>query len=118
VILDAGIARFFHPAEQTPGGMINRDGILFHEGWYGDLTVGVTRYYTARQNNDRVDRLIRILRTGEWAEIGANDYCVLADGYRYRIVQVQIRRDEEAGEDVADVSVERTGVKDVGEDGP
>lgn len=116
MILDKGIARFFHPAAQKPGGMESRDGILFHAGWYGELTVGLTRYYTARQSNDRVDKLIRILRAGAWDMIGAEDYCVLADGYRYRILQVQTRRDEEAGEDVADISVERTGAKDVGED--
>lgn len=116
MILDTGIARFFHPAEQVPGMAPSRDGVLFHRGWYGERTVGLTRYYTARQNNDRVDRLIRILREGKWAEIGAEDYCVLSDGYRYRIVQVQLLRDEEAGADVLDISVERTGEKDVGTD--
>lgn len=116
MILDAGIAGFYHPAEHVPGSMASRDGVLFHRGWYGERTVGLTRFYTARQNNDRVDRLIRILREGAWAEIGAEDYCVLSDGYRYRIVQVQLIRDEEAGADVLDVSVERTGEKDVGTD--
>ena len=116
MILDTGIAFFYHPAAQKPGGMVSKDGVLFHRGWYGERTVGMTRYYTARQNNDRVDRLIRILREGAWAEIGADDYCVLSDGYRYRIVQVQMVRDEDAGADVLDISVERTGVKDVGAD--
>lgn len=116
MILDTGIACFYHPAAQKPGGMVSKDGVLFHRGWYGERTVGMTRYYTARQNNDRVDRLIRILREGAWAEIGADDYCVLSDGYRYRIVQVQMVRDEDAGADVLDISAERTGVKDVGAD--
>jgi hypothetical protein len=115
VILDEGIARFYHPPARVPGGTASHDGVLFHDGWYGELTVGVTRYYTARQFNDRVDKVIRILREGAWADIGADDYCVLADGYRYRILQVQSRRDEDAGEDVLDISVERTGEKDVGE---
>lgn len=116
MILDTGIAAFYHPAEQKPGAMVSRDGVLFHRGWYGELRVGITRYYTARQNNDRIDKLIRINREGFWADIGAEDYCVLPDGYRYRVVQVQPGRDEEAGTDIVDISIERTGKKDVGAD--
>lgn len=114
MILDTGIAVFYHPAEQSAGRMLSADGVEFHRSWYGERTVGLNRFYSARQNNDRVDRMIRINREGKWEDIGADDYCVLADGYRYRIVQVQYLRDEEAGVDVCDISVERTGVKDVG----
>lgn len=116
MILDTGITTFYHPAEQEPGAMFPDSGKAFHSCWYGERTVGLTRFYTARQNNDKIDRLIRINREGAWADIGADDYCVLNDGLRYRIVQVQYLRDEEAGTDVCDISVERTGVKDVGAD--
>jgi len=114
MILDTGIAVFYHPVEQAAGGMAPSDGTAFHRCWYGERTVGLTRYYTARQNNDRVDKLIRINREGLWADIGADDYCVLVDGCRYKILQIQYLRDEEAGADVCDISVERIGEKDVG----
>ena len=62
MILDAGIALFYHAATQKPGGMPSRDGTLFHRCWYGERTVGIQRYYTAKQYDDRADLLIRILR--------------------------------------------------------
>jgi hypothetical protein len=116
LIIDTGIARFYHPAENLPGTIPSRDGVMFHAGWYGERTVGLTRFYTAKQQNDRVDTVMRILREGKWAEIGADDYCVLSDGFRYRVLQIQKVRDEDAGEDVLDISLERTGEKDVGTD--
>ena len=116
MILDTGIATFFHPEKQKPGAMASKTGTEFHRCWYGERTVGLTRYYTAKANNDRVDKLIRILREGACGEIGADDYCVLSDGYRYRVLQVQYLRDEEAGADVLDVSAERIGIEDVGAD--
>ena len=44
MILDAGIALFYHAATQKPGGMPSRDGTLFHRCWYGERTVGIQRY--------------------------------------------------------------------------
>ena len=93
MILDAGIALFYHAATQKPGGMPSRDGTLFHRCWYGERTVGIQRYYTAKQYDDRADLLIRIL-------------------------QVQFLRDDEAGEDVCDLTLERIGDNDVGKNGP
>lgn len=114
MILDTGIAEFYHPAEQEPGGMAPVEGVKFLRCWYGERTVGLTRYWTAKQNNDRIDKLIRINREGAWKDIGADDTCVLSDGDRYKVLQVQVVRDEEAGMDVCDISVERIGEKGVG----
>lgn len=116
MILDTGIAFFYHPAERIPGTLPSRDGVQFHRAWYGERTVGLNRYYTARQNEDRVDNLIRVLREGAWREIGTDDYCILNDGLRYRVIRVQYLRDEEAGADVLDITLERTGERDVGTD--
>lgn len=117
MILDAGIALFYHAAVQTKGGMPSKDGVLFHRGWYGERTVGIQRYYTARQYDDRADVLIRILRPVRGIAFAPDDYAVLSDGKRYRILQVQFLRDEDAGADVCDLTLERMGGNDVGTDG-
>lgn len=117
MILDAGIALFYHAATQKPGGMPSRDGTLFHRCWYGERTVGIQRYYTAKQYDDRADLLIRILRPVQGIAFAPDDYAVMQDGKRYRILQVQFLRDDEAGEDVCDITLERIGDNDVGKDG-
>lgn len=117
MILDRGIASFYHAAEQVPGGMPSSDGTLFLRAWYGERTVGIQRYYTARQYDDRADLLIRILRPAAGAAFAPDDYAVLADNKRYRVLQVQFLRDEDAGCEVCDVTLERIGDNDVGTDG-
>ena len=117
MILDRGIASFYHAADQMPGGMPSKDGALFLRAWYGERTVGIQRYYTARQYDDRADLLIRILRPEAGVAFAPDDYAVLADNKRYRVLQVQYLRDEDAGCDVCDITMERIGDNDVGSDG-
>ena len=70
----------------------------------------MSRYFAAKQANDKVDKLIRIIdpRT---ETVRADDAVTLADGYHYRVIQSQSLRDEDAGEDVLDVTLERIGGK-------
>lgn len=109
MILDAGVAVFYRTAgDSSAGDMYSgaREELL--RAWYGKRTVGFSRYFTARQVNCNVDMLIRILKPS--VRLAADDVCE-ADGSVYRIAQVQELRDEEAGEDVLDISLERTGDK-------
>ena len=112
MILDRGIATFYKRPDATTGDMPGTIGAKIHEGWYGDLRIGISRYYTARAANDRVDRLVRIVAPPPAVLLTTDDTCVLSDdGYRYRLTQVQALRDEDAGEEVLDIALERIGDK-------
>lgn len=55
---------------------------------FKERTVGINRYYSAAQNNIKVDRLIRCLKH----EITTQDVAVI-EGEEYRIKQVQFPED-------------------------
>jgi len=112
MILDDGIAVFYHTETASePGNLPAYKKTEFHRAWYGERTVGFSRFFTAKQSNVRVDRLIRIVRPPRDVVFEAEDVCELPDGFTYRVVQCQYLRDEDAGEDVTDISLERTGRK-------
>ena len=112
MILDSGIAVFFHTETAAePGNLPGYKRTEFHRAWYGERTVGFSRFFTAKQSNVKVDLLIRILRPPPDVVFEAEDVCELPDGFTYRVIQCQHLRDEESGEDVADISLERIGRK-------
>lgn len=112
MILDRGIATFYKRPDALTGDLPGTIGDKLHEGWFADLRVGIQRYYTARAANDRVDRLIRIIAPPPEVLLTTDDTCVLSDdGMRYRLTQVQVLRDEDAGENVLDIALERIGGK-------
>ncbi|MBP3292342.1 MAG: hypothetical protein J6N32_01190 [Clostridia bacterium] len=113
MILDSGEAVFYHTETASePGNLPGYKPTEFHRAWYGERTVGFSRFFTAKQSNVRVDRLIRIVRPPNDVVFEAEDVCVLSeDSSTYRVVQCQYLRDEDAGEDVADISLERIGRK-------
>ena len=111
MILDRGIAGFARaPDVSGTGDMPPERETEYLAAWYGERTVGMSRYFAAKQANDKVDKLIRIIdpRT---ETVRADDAVTLADGYHYRVIQSQSLRDEDAGEDVLDVTLERIGGK-------
>lgn len=115
MMLDAGTATIYRVSSNAePGDMYNEIKTKLLSAWFGYRIVGFSRYFTAYQINARVDALIRILKPVN-IPLKADDVCVLAVAgepeHTYRIVQVQYLRDEDAGEDVADLSLERIGDK-------
>lgn len=114
MILDAGIAVILRREDVAgTGDMPKKQEKEVYRSFYGERTVGISRFYSARQTNDRIDTLIRVLRPPVSIKIHADDVCELsADGMRYRIVQVQNLMDDDAGQDVCDLTLERIdGVK-------
>lgn len=115
MILDAGIATIYRvSSDAAPGDLYNETRTELMSAWFGYRIVGFSRYFTAYQVNAKVDTLIRILKPVN-IPLKADDLCVLSvvgePEHTYRIVQVQYLRDEDAGEDVADLSLERIGEK-------
>lgn len=109
MILDSGIAQFARPDQQSGTGNAPPDsGSVYLRAWYGTRTVGIHRFFEARQAGQRIDRLIRILRPSEAEMVWADDICMLGQSdQRYRVVQAQELTDEESGEEVMDISLER-----------
>lgn len=113
MIRDKGIVMLLREPDNSSDGNMP-DGVpkVYHRAWYAERTVGMSRYYAAQQANTQIDRLIRIgLPRGDIV-IKADDIAILGDGYRYRIAQAAYIFDEGAGEDVVDLSLERTGYRD------
>ena len=112
MILDEGIVHFFHEKTKAgTGNMPGQDLVESYNAWYGTRVVGYNRMYIAKQANVQVDELIRILEPPEDIAIYADDICRLKDGLYYRIKAIQHLRDEEAGDDVLDITLTRIGEK-------
>jgi hypothetical protein len=116
LILDAGILRLYHPATSgaaAPGNRPEDAMEVYYAAWYGERVVGYNRFYTAQGAGTQVDRVVRCVRprapVNVTPESRGGDLCRLADGYLYRVRQAQYLRDEESGEDVVDLSLERIG---------
>lgn len=52
--------------------------------YFGEATVGITRFYTAMQAGTRVDMTAELWPAG----VQAGQYCLI-DGDQYRVIQVQ-----------------------------
>ncbi len=109
MILDRGTAQFLRMQDTAAVGNIPTGQYeVYHRAWYGSRTVGIHRFFEARQAGQRVDRIIRILRPPDAEMIWADDVCILhGSEQRYRIVQAQEVKDEESGEECMDISLER-----------
>lgn len=110
--LNDGICTFYRPDDgRGSGNFPGKTAKVLYSAWYGERTVGFSRFFTAQQANTRVDMLIRVLKIPRDHQIGAGDLCKVREGMIYRIVQAQFVRDPEAGVDCIDVSLERIGEK-------
>lgn len=111
MILDRGILKLCRAPEDTgrSGDMMSEELTEYHVCWYGERTVGMSRYYAAQQANSRIDRAVRIRALG--VDVRADDVAILGKE-RYRVLQAQYLRDEDAGCEVIDLSLERTGYRD------
>ncbi len=111
MLLDAGIAVIWKGRNTAPSG--NKPKITYDQeyfkSYYGNKTVGISRYWTAKAQDDQADLLIEIQRN---AGISSADRCQLypafdseAAGY-YKILQIQQITDED-GQPATDLTLER-----------
>ena len=104
MILDDGIVRLYRRGEDEENGI----GTVYLRAWYKTRTVGVHRFFEARQAGQRIDKLIRILQPPEAQSVWADDVCTFGESEQlWRVVQMQETTDEESGESVLDISLER-----------
>lgn len=103
MLLDSGVCVRYR-AENTaePGLMPKAELIKKGDHWFGELTVGVSRYNGALQVNGRVDMLIRV-----WQDrgISTGDICEVY-GAKYTVRRFQHKQDED-GLNVTDLELTR-----------
>lgn len=63
-LLDSGVLTVWRGGNSSPaGGMPSLEYSQFYQGYYGEKTVGITRWYTGQQHGDRPDVVVQIQRT-------------------------------------------------------
>ncbi|KJF38531.1 hypothetical protein TQ39_17570 [Ruthenibacterium lactatiformans] len=111
MLLDSGIATIWRGRNTASAGSMPLlvFDVKYFQSYYGDKTVGITRYWTAAAYDDRADLLIEVQRN---AGISTADRCQLvpyfdsaAAGY-YKILQVQHLLDSD-GQPMTDLTLER-----------
>lgn len=116
MLLDSGIATIWRAKTTSmPGNMPKEDfSEEYFKSYYGNKTVGITRFWTAKAHDDTADFLIEIQRN---AGISTADRCQLTPyldaemGGYYKILQVQHVTDEN-GLPMTDLTLERIYVID------
>lgn len=101
--LDDGIISIYKVDNISEPGDLPKDGLTIKISnlRYKERTVGVTRYWTALQEQERIERMIRAPRINS---VTANDVATL-NGKQYEIVQVQYINDVDPP--CMDLSLER-----------
>ena len=115
-MLDSGVATVWRAELISRPGEKPKESFTqeFFKSYYGDKTVGLTRYWTAKAHDSQANFLVEIQRN---AGITTADRCQLAPyldveaaGY-YKILQVQHLLDEN-GLPVTDLTLERIDCSD------
>lgn len=85
-----GIVKIYATTDEAKaGGMPVEKLTLKYTLMYSEQRIGITRYYTAQQYNDDVERLIRV----QAVKIETRDIAETEDGRRYNIGMVQTVED-------------------------
>lgn len=109
--LDSGIAKIWRGTNTSPPGSLPviEYNTLYFSSYYGDKTVGITRFWTAKAQDDRADALIQVQRN---AGISTADRCELTPYFdeaaagMYKILQCQQVTDED-GNPMTDLTLQR-----------
>lgn len=117
-MLDSGTLTVWRGTNASPAGSM--PVLKYAQIWgsyYADRTIGIQRYYTAMQHDNRVDAMVRVQRTYELKP--ADDRIILSpysheDGNAYRIIQLQQVLDDD-GLPVTDLTLERDDAIDAGQ---
>lgn len=116
--LDSGVLTVWRGTNTAPAGTKPElSYVPLWESCYGEKTVGVTRWYTARQHGDRPDCVVQVPRTYELRT--GDDLVTLSPfthrdgGGAYKLVQIQQVTDED-GLPMTDLTLERNDGIDAG----
>ena len=106
MILDKGICEIYRKTDTAPAGEKPAyERVLVYSSWFGDLDfVSVTEAETAGQNTPSIDRKIRVLDN---AVISPLMPAKIGQDW-YEIKRVFHGKDDDSGELIADISLQRT----------
>jgi len=99
-----GVVNIYSVGNTAPPGDMPKEGLTLKVGplRYKERTVGMNRFWTAMQNQSRVDLLLRVPQI---REVSTHDVAIPSDGQQYKIMQIQYP--EEIKPPVMDLSLER-----------
>lgn len=85
-------------------GNLPKEGLTFKVGplHYEERTVGMSRFWTAKQANAKIEQMLRVPRINS---ISAQDIAIPVDGEQYKIIQIQYPKD--VSTPCMDLSLER-----------
>lgn len=88
-----GVVKIYEVNQTTISGKTPKKNLEIRENLrYGKKTVGVTRFYAAKQTNSKADKLIACpIREN----VTATDVAILQDGKQYQVIQIQYPEDIE-----------------------
>lgn len=87
-----GVLTIYKVTNIAAAGRMPKDGLSSKKGplRYDERIVGMGRYWTAKQENVKVDRLIRVPL---FREVSTQDVVIPNDGEQYSIKQIQYPKD-------------------------
>lgn len=117
--LDSGTLTVWRGINTAPAGGMPK--MVYERIWgsyYADMTIGITRWYTAQQHGDRPDYLVRVQRVYN-LKVGTDRAILQPFGWQdkggaYKIVQIQHVTDEE-NLPMTDLTLERDDGIDAGD---
>lgn len=115
MMLDSGVCTIFEKRDTSaPGSMPVYERVKITEGWYGELEFETTPYRPTEYREEvRTDARIRILDDRSIRAGCEAILCLEQDAAMetpvYKITRVFHGRDEESGEDIADLSLMEVG---------
>ena len=102
--LDSGVITIYRQTlVSSPGEIPKYDNVELWSSYFGNKTIGLTRYYTAKSHNDNIDLFVEVQRND--AISAATDKAKIGNCW-YRIVQVQHILDDD-GLPMTDLTLER-----------
>lgn len=103
-VFNDGIVKIYSVVDKAEVGNTPKDELTLKVGplRYEERIVGMSRFWTAKQAQVKVDRMIR---TPKLSMVSTQDVAILIDGEQYEIVQVQYPKDVEPPS--MDLSLER-----------
>lgn len=102
-----GILNIYTVGNTAKNGNMPKEELTYKIGplRYEERTVGMSRYWTAKQANVKVSQLLRVPRRDT---VNTDDIAVLSNSMQFRIIQIQYPKGTDIP--VMDLSLEKAGV--------
>jgi len=99
-----GVVNIYSVENIAESGKLPKEGLKIKASalHYEERTVGMSRFYTAMQNQVKIEQILRVPRINS---VSTQDVAIPNDGKQYKIIQIQCPQDVDPP--VMDLSLER-----------